>query len=128
MTDALPLLIAAARESGALAVRDALRELEIVAAGRDFVACEVAAHATLPAHHRLRAALDAIGATDARRLGKWLEKWEGRVVDGLRIDAIGSDRQGILWRVCRVDTRTGSHTGRGACFDSVSQQPSTSTR
>lgn len=129
MTDRVTvLLLEAARESGALAVRDAFRELEILARGCDFTAAEVAAHAGVPRNQRLREALDAVGASDARRLGKWLPRWKGHVIDGLRLEQVSDyDRAGALWRVLPVDTRADSVFLTPTCELSASSSPSRDT-
>lgn len=50
-------------------------------------------------------AVAAVGGSGslARRLGKLLARAAGGPpVDGLRIERVGADRQGVLWRVVRV--------------------------
>jgi len=60
----------------------------------------------------LRAALAAAGLINARKLGKWLRTIEGRTIAGLRLERIGVDRDGIIWRVLRV-SNSHTHTAAG---------------
>jgi hypothetical protein len=50
----------------------------------------------------LRAALAAAGLDNPRQLGKWLRTVEGRQLAGVRLERIGTDHDGIVWRVWRV--------------------------
>jgi hypothetical protein len=70
-------------------------------ADKAFSAREVIQHAAL-VDGLLRAALAAAGLVNARKLGKWLRAIEGRALAGLRLERIGLDRDGIIWRVWRV--------------------------
>jgi putative DNA primase/helicase len=60
-----------------------------------------------PLHPQLREALaeiagDMRGGLSARRLGKWLARYDGRIQDGRRVER-GEDRQGMAtWRVGSV--------------------------
>lgn len=47
----------------------------------------------------LRAAIEAAGITNGKRLGKLLARIEGQSYGGLRIQRVGSDAMGALW-VC----------------------------
>lgn len=58
------------------------------------------AHDRRPINVRLRSAIEAAcGEVSARKLGKIFAKWEGLDIAGLKIDAVGADSDGILWRV-----------------------------
>jgi hypothetical protein len=50
----------------------------------------------------LRDALAAAGLSNPRQLGKWLRTLEGRQLVGVRLERIGTDHDGIVWRVWRV--------------------------
>ena len=62
---------------------------------------EVIAHATR-VEGDLSAALEVAGLSNPRQLGKWLRTIEGRTIAGVRLERIGIDRDGIIWRVWRV--------------------------
>jgi hypothetical protein len=99
---AAELLLAAADESGVLDVFVLWRELAELAGDREFTAREAVAHARLPANARLLAAIEAVcGEVSPRKLGKQLALWEGARIASLRIDRIGDDAAGLLWRVSR---------------------------
>ena len=107
MTDrAVELLLAACRESGALAVLMLFYEIEGLAKGREFTTGEIVAHARVPANGRLALAINAAcgGEIDARRLGRLLSQWRGKDV-GLCsvIVSIGSENGLILWKFKPVD-------------------------
>lgn len=63
---------------------------------RLFTAAEVLRHAEVNA--TLARALDAAEIATARSLGKYLRRIEGRTIDGVRVDRIGEDRDGMIWR------------------------------
>lgn len=92
-----------------LAAWDAALGKGFVTAGR-IVECALQTSSLAPydpLHPQLREALaeiagDVRGGLSARRLGKWLAKYDGRIQDGRRIER-GEDRQGIAtWRVGSV--------------------------
>jgi hypothetical protein len=85
-------------------------------ADRAFSARELTQHAAL-VDGDLRAALDAAGLVSARRLGKFFRTIEGQTIAGLRLDRIGTDNQGVIWRVSRV-SNTHTHTAYGLDADS----------
>lgn len=70
-------------------------------ADRAFSAAEVIAHARL-VDGALRAALEAAGVTNGRKLGKVFRRLEGHEIAGLRLVRLGAERDGIVWRVSRV--------------------------
>jgi hypothetical protein len=45
----------------------------------------------------LRAALNAADLLNARKLGKFLQGIEGRVIGGVRLERLGVDNQGAVW-------------------------------
>lgn len=120
MTDqATLLLLEAAEASGGLQFWALLAEIEQLTghAGLLFTANHVAAHALVPERRRLRTAIEATcGEVSARKLGKLFARWQGKVIAGLRVDAIGDDSSGKLWRVSRVKpihaTTTNEFAGR----------------
>jgi hypothetical protein len=63
-----------------------------------FTATEVIRHAST-VDAPLRAALDGAGLSNARQLGKWFRAIEGRVIVGARLTRIGTERDGVVWRV-----------------------------
>ena len=67
---------------------------------RAFSSTELLRHADVDAS--LRAALAAAHITTARQLGKVLHTLEGRVFQGWRLERIGVERDGIVWRVFQV--------------------------
>jgi hypothetical protein len=75
--------------------------LSAVVGERAFSAKEVMAHAGL-VDEDLRTALDAAGLSTARRLGKWLRSIEHQTIAGARLERIGLDRDGVVWRVWRI--------------------------
>lgn len=64
---------------------------------RAFNAAEVLNHATVD--RELAAVLDAARIPNARILGQYLRTIEGRTIGGVRVERIGEDREGIVWRV-----------------------------
>ncbi|MGE0875665.1 MAG: hypothetical protein AB7O31_13460 [Burkholderiales bacterium] len=84
-----------------------LRAIAAVVGSRLFSVNELLRHATLTDDGELRGALVGIaGALNGRRIGKVLREVEGQNIDGLRIERVGEDRQGITWtlRVCGDET------------------------
>lgn len=65
-----------------------------------FSAGEVLQHARVVPS--LRQALAAAGIRNPRQLGKWFRTLEGRDVGGVRLDRVGADRDGVVWRFVRV--------------------------
>ena len=66
---------------------------------RMFTARELAAHAD-SVDPILKAALERAGCDgDSRRLGKRLQRAEGRPLQGYKVERIGSDRDGAIWRI-----------------------------
>jgi hypothetical protein len=91
-----------ARERGRSPARDASVEallpvLAAAVADRAFTSREVVEHAVVDG--ALRAALDKAGVVTGRQLGKWLRRAEGRAIAGVRLERIGTDRDGVIWRV-----------------------------
>ena len=80
-------------------------------ADRAFSAREVNQHAAL-VDGALRAALAAAGLVNARRIGKFFRTIEGQTIGGLRLDRIGSDSEGVVWRVS--NSHTHADDGRAA--------------
>ena len=72
-------------------------------ADRAFSAREVNQHAAL-VDGALRAALAGAGLVNARRIGKFFRTIEGQTIAGLRLDRIGSDSEGVVWRVSNSHT------------------------
>jgi hypothetical protein len=68
-----------------------------VAGERVFTAGELIEHAAVDAE--LCEALAAVGARNAKRLGKALRRMDGVDLGGWRIERVGQDRTGALWRV-----------------------------
>jgi hypothetical protein len=66
---------------------------------RAFSVRELIDHAGLPVAADLQAAIAASlgGTLNGKRLGRLFRQIEGRDVEGLRIVAIGSDRDGVIW-------------------------------
>ena len=80
-----------------------------------FSAREVMQHAAL-VDGDLRAALHAADLRSARQLGKWFRTIEGQTLTGLRLDRLGADNQGVIWRVSYSHTHPdagGRHDERG---------------
>lgn len=67
-------------------------------ADRAFSAVELVQHAEM-VDDGLRTALDAAHLTTARQVGKTLRALEGRTIRGLRLARIGTDRDGVVWRM-----------------------------
>jgi hypothetical protein len=73
--------------------------LSVIAAavqGREFSAVEVMKHARVTPV--LAQTLTAARLTNARALGQYLLRVEGRPVGHVRVQRIGEDRDGIIWR------------------------------
>ena len=74
-----------------------LQALALTVQASAFSAREVLAHAAVDAE--LLAALDAAGGTTGPKLGKLLQRLEGRDVGGCRLARLGADRDGVVWRI-----------------------------
>lgn len=87
-----------ALQAGELAVMHAIR---VAVQEMRFSAREVLEHADLASGVPLRAALRDAGIDSAKALGKLLRR-AARAGDlgGYRIERVGADRLGALWRVC----------------------------
>jgi len=103
----ISLLLAAAEDAGALALRDLFVELELLADGKPFTSGEVIAYAATPGNERLRRAIVAnCDELSARKLGQFLAKWAGKNVASLWAESAGSESGAILWRVVEATTKT----------------------
>lgn len=72
-------------------------------ADRIFSAGDLLIHSRLPIASNLHAAiLAAVGAANARKVGKAMARAEGRNLGGLVVVRVDSDSTGILWSVRRV--------------------------
>ena len=72
--------------------------------GRRLTVATVAGARLAEGGEQLHAALREIAADDggrlnARRLGKWVERQEGRIADGLRFVREGKRQGVVVWRV-----------------------------
>jgi hypothetical protein len=65
------------------------------AKGRQFTAAALWRHRTVDSV--LADSLLAVDIDNPRQLGKLLRRFEGRIVDGVRIDCVGLHREGKLW-------------------------------
>lgn len=54
---------------------------------------------------QLRAVLLANDLANTRRLGKWLASLTGATIAGLRLEHVGDDRDGAVWRLFVADSR-----------------------
>ena len=98
---AAELLLQAVKELGLLAVRDLLVEVDLFAAGKEFTASELVAHADIPRNLRLRRAIEAVGDTvSAKKLGWFFKTWDSIAIDARYVEACGQDADGsTIWRV-----------------------------
>jgi hypothetical protein len=98
----------AALESSRGTNRAGVELVPVIAAAvgeRAFSAAELVAHSAVDPD--LRAALAAANLTSPRRLGWALRRLDGRVIHGLRLAQIGSDRAGRVWCIFPArNTRT----------------------
>lgn len=89
------------RESPRARPTENARQLLLIIAGhvhdRAFVSLELAAHAQIDPD--LRRALVAAGLTNVRKIGKWLRRIERDPIAGFRLERIGTERDGIVWRL-----------------------------
>lgn len=70
---------------------------------RLFTAGDLAAHAALAGSSALRSAiLGVCRGLGARPLGRALRRLEGRPMAGLRVERIGIERDGVVWRVAVI--------------------------
>lgn len=77
---------------------------------RVFVAPELVEFALVADAEELRDAIvRVVGALNARRLGRRFAEAEGETHGGFRIRRVGTDRDGILWRVERVSESANPH-------------------
>ena len=84
--------------------RHLLSVLALTVQDRAFTVCEVVAH-TAALGGALAEALPP--GTNCRTLGKLFRRLEGRAIGGLQLERIGTDRDGVIWRlrVCEFETR-----------------------
>ena len=86
----------------------------MLAADKEFTTAEVCAHAAVPKNLRLRAAIVAVcGEVSAKKLGWALKQWKGKDIASLRVDCVGEDPAGLVYRVsatepCQVCSRANS--------------------
>jgi hypothetical protein len=82
---------------------DDVRVLLAVAAaaiGTRFTSSEVMRHARLD--KQLADALEAADCDSPRALGQLFRRVEGKIIEGVRLECVGTDREGLLWRVVQV--------------------------
>jgi len=73
------------------------------AGSRLFSAAELVDHAQLTTAGGLRDAIaSAVGALNARKVGKALRRLEGQELAGLLVVRVGADREGAIWNIARV--------------------------
>ena len=73
---------------------------------RPFCSWQLIDHAELQVSAALAEAIvDAIGALNARKLGKLLRRIEGQDVQGLRAERVAASREGLVWRVTAAGLR-----------------------
>lgn len=86
--------------------RDLLRAIHNAAPDAEFTTTELVRHAALPANGDLRAAIER-GFTDPnpRRIGKFLASIAGQEIGGFIVEAIGEERDGVIWRVASCLTK-----------------------
>jgi hypothetical protein len=77
-----------------------------------FSTSDLIEHAELPESASLHAALvEAVGSPlRAKRLGKWLRRFSGRDLDGLRLERVDADRYGAQWALRESRELTPSHS------------------
>jgi hypothetical protein len=75
--------------------------IAVTAADRVFSSAELVAHARLVPALR-DAIVENLDALNARKLGRWLRRIEGRGIAGLRVERIGADGAGVAWRCVRL--------------------------
>jgi hypothetical protein len=81
--------------------RAAVAAVAALLAGTRFSAREVLAHTGVETE--LAQILDAAGVGDSpRSLGRLFRRCEGHDVGGWRLERVGVDRDGLVWRVSRV--------------------------
>ena len=78
----------------------ALVRLAAAVGDRAFSAREAIQHAEL-LDRELAAAFTVAGLTSARQLGVFFHYIEGQTIAGLRLERLGQDRDGAIWRVFR---------------------------
>jgi len=76
------------------------KAIAATAPDRMFTSSELIAHAALPEATILRSAITAtIGELNTRTLGKLLKRIEGQNLGGLLVERIGSESDGVCWRI-----------------------------
>jgi hypothetical protein len=77
-----------------------LRAVHAVCSGAVFTSGDLAEYAALAGSEALRAAiLGVCRAAGARPIGRALRRLEGADIDGLRLERVRIERDGIVWRV-----------------------------
>jgi hypothetical protein len=86
-----------------------MRAIHAAIGSRSFTSSELLAHSRVD--KKVSEAITAlVGVATCRRVGKFLASVEGQDFDGLRVGRSGSDRDGVIWRVCEFETSTIPHT------------------
>lgn len=86
------------------ALADLLPIVAAAVADRAFTVRELRDHAALPSQLVLRDAIEANGGPN--KLGRLLKRGDGFDVAGWRVERIGNDRDGLVWRVRAATGRT----------------------
>jgi len=99
-----------ARQAGAPVqaegLADLLEAIAFTVGDRMFTAPELAKFAEAAPPEKLLTALHAAGGTNPRKVGKLLRRMEKQECGGWRVVQIGTDRDGILWKVVPASLRS----------------------
>lgn len=97
---AIRAAVEARRPAEDAATANALRQIHARTGDRVFTAGDLAEHSQLPTAAPLRAALQSVVRTvNARSLGRFLRRAEGSNQHGLIVRRVGTDRDGVLWKI-----------------------------
>ncbi|HZH10567.1 MAG TPA: hypothetical protein VEZ24_09360 [Microvirga sp.] len=86
-------------EDPASTLGDLVEAIAFTVGDRVFTAPELAKFAEAAPPEKLQIALHAAGGTNPRKVGKLLRRMEKQECGGWRVVQIGSDRDGLLWKV-----------------------------
>ena len=86
-------------EDPASTMADLVEAIAFTVGDRVFTAPELAKFAEAAPPEKLQIALHAAGGTNPRKVGKLLSRLEKQECGGWRVIQIGTDREGIIWKV-----------------------------
>jgi hypothetical protein len=92
-------------QSPSSSLADLVEAIAFTVGDREFTAPELAKFAEVAPPEKLLTALHEAGGTNPRKVGKLLRRMEKQECGGWRVVQIGTDREGIIWKVVPASLR-----------------------